>query len=123
MPSWIAGLIVISLRASSSVSFEHFNERLEQQSAPGRYEVLIASFNSCAILLPGLFVIASTRERVANHLLNSHACVWVPSLDTRKGRTARTLWVFAQRKLDPRHGPRKNKICHREPILDLHHSI
>src|SRR6267142_1727032 len=91
-------------------AFEHFNERFELQITPRRYEVLFAFSNSRAILIPRFFVIAGTRESVANYLFNPHACVRIPSRDTRKVRTTRTLWVFAQRKLDPRHSARKNKL-------------
>src|SRR5258707_5363034 len=104
-------------------AFKHFNERFELQITARWYQVLFAFCSSRAILIPGFFVIAGTREGVANYLFNPHSRVRIPSRDTRKVRTTRTLWIFAQRKLDPRHSARKNKFRPGPPVLDLHHGV
>src|SRR6266850_6802314 len=104
-------------------AFEHFNQRLQLQVATGRYQVLFTMGYGSSILVPGLLVVARSREGITNHFLHPHACVWITSLDTRLVRRARALWIFSQSKLDPWHRAGKKKFLYRPSVLNLHNGI
>src|ERR1043165_2807362 len=112
----------VAVRVYVTFAFENLDERFELQIAAGRYQVLVV-LRRRTIFVPRSLVITRACERIANRFFNTHARVWITTLDTRLVRRARALHVFAERKLDSRHRSRKQKLTRRPAILDLHDRV
>src|SRR5215204_4966993 len=114
----------VAVRVNVAFAFEDLDERLELQISSWRNQVLVLVLSGTrAILIPRLFVIARACKCIANHFFNTHARVWITTSDARLVGSARSLYIFAERKLYPRHCSRKKKLTRRPSILDLHNCI
>src|SRR6267143_499073 len=103
-------------------AFQHLDEWLQLQIAPGWNQVFLTFGLRRPVFVPGLFIIAGTRESIANHFLDTHPSCRITSCLALRSEV-RSLRVLAKRKLYSRRRTGENKILNRVAIFQFNNGV
>ncbi len=98
----------IAVRVHEPLALEHLDERLELHVALGRNDVLARGL-LLVVRLPGLLIGLRARERVTNHVLDTHPRDRIPA-GPGLAELAHVLRILAERELDARRRSLEDEV-------------